>query len=187
MAALTTAAAADSGRRDARWPGMQWVYRSETAATGATLSLTQAEVQSGHVAVWVGVDNGERWLQGGIIQTPGAQPYLYAEIGIGLATRPTQAKLLQLGSYRLGSRIRVDLESNSLGRWWVVIDGRRFGSVYLGASVVPRTLAAGEDCFLPGYDNHYAFSLAAAPPPVHTRRSSLDGSRPRPDPAPTRS
>jgi hypothetical protein len=110
------------------YAGHQATYRGH--GVRATITPTRAlEVAAGHVSGWVGVGgpgqgaNGEdAWIQVGIGQVQGTQPFLYAEITRG--GRYPQFILLE-EALRIGKARRLAvLEMSRRPGWWRVwVDG----------------------------------------------------------------
>jgi hypothetical protein len=143
VAAIALALAA--GPRSA--PADSYAYAcTAKGARDASVSLTAATVRSGHVAVWLGVDDGIHWIQAGIMKRAGdTHPWVYVETDHSLElVRPT----------RLGERVRVELVHR--GSWHVRVNGRALGVAWLAYDVT--RMATAED-LRAGAPNSYRASL----------------------------
>ncbi len=121
----------------------------------ATISLNSATIYSGHVAVWVGVNNSlGKWIQAGISMVPGStEGRLYFETG---KNWQYETSLQDLGAVALGEQVTVKVlrKRNSV---WLEINGERYGPVSLMGKL--DMAASGEDMHAKGMPNQYSFSI----------------------------
>lgn len=126
---------------------------TQYGVTHATLTLNHAQVNSGHVAVWLGAGHTNKsWIQAGIQQTYGQQqPHLYVEVGHQNGAR----KLVSLGPYKWGHPVAVKLQ-NVDGVWSVVVNGKPYGRIYLGQDTA---VLATSESYHAGQPNKYKYTV----------------------------
>jgi hypothetical protein len=129
----------------------------------ATLSIDRAHVADprGFVATWVGVRGAENWVQGGLVKLgagygkPGVWEYvetMHAGQHVVRYLRPVDA----------GEQVHASVGNDGRG-WFVSLNGRRYGSVPIGAGEPRSVTAAAESYTAGGGRNRWAWKIAATP------------------------
>lgn len=123
-------------------PGYNWTYKNQQQGLmSASISLSRANIQAGHVAVWLGVENPDAtmWLQAGIEMSYGqTEPHVYVEACDHPNGTPTY---LSLGPIPLGRALTIKLQEVK-GVWSILVNGKAYGRMSFGPSAV--TAAMGE-------------------------------------------
>lgn len=134
-----------------------------TAGAAATIVALQApQVETGHVAAWVGVRGAGGWVQAGVaVPAPGRPMVLYEEI-----RRPAGYHFVVLGRAEVGAVYRIEVRRvpGQASAWRVVVDGRRRGrDVVLpgGATGEQAQVVAENWRVVPGRCNAFSFRFAA--------------------------
>lgn len=92
-----------------------------TGCAAARVGLEDVSVRSGHVAAWLGVDDGNDWIQAGVEQIAGEpSAHVYVEVGHHMRAVP-QSNVWYLRTIRYGQTVLVRLVRHRY--WWSVLVG----------------------------------------------------------------